>query len=211
MADCASVAVGLGRLGRLPGDRLGLGREGAALLVGDGFGEGDALLVGDGFGEGDALLVGDGVVLSVGDGVAVGVSEVVGDGSALGVALGTADGDEAAGEADGEGLGSADALAGRMRAAPAIRTPTTARAAVRAPTSIRPPKASYPDRQHEQGLNGCILLERRKQHHICSGQERARYRLLAPRPGILDICRACMKPQAAWMACSGWPRRGIAG
>ncbi|HTX82633.1 MAG TPA: hypothetical protein VME44_10665 [Streptosporangiaceae bacterium] len=98
------------------------------LLVADGFG--------DGFGDGVALLVADGV----GDGVPLGVAEGVGAGSALGEALGVADGDEAVAEADGEGLGSADALIGRMMAAPAVRTPTTARTAVRAPTSIRPPR-----------------------------------------------------------------------
>lgn len=117
------MAVGLGRFGRLPGDRPGLGRDGVALLVADGFGDGVALLVADGFG----------------DGVALGVAEGVGDGSALGDALGVADGDEAV-EADGEGLGSAHALTGRITAAPAARTPTTARTAVRAPISIRPPR-----------------------------------------------------------------------
>jgi hypothetical protein len=117
------VAVGLGRLGRLPGDRLGLGRDGVAVLVADGFGDGVAVLVADGFG----------------DGVVVGVAEGAGDGSALGVALGVADGDEAVAEADGDGLGAADALTGRMTAAPAARRPTTARTAVRAPTNIRPP------------------------------------------------------------------------
>jgi hypothetical protein len=93
-------------------------------------------LVADGLGDGVAVLVADGF----GDGVALGVAEGVGDGSALGEALGVADGDEAVAEADGDGLGSAHALTGRITAAPAVRTPTTARTAVRAPMSIRPPK-----------------------------------------------------------------------
>ena len=122
------MAVGRGRLGRLPGDRLGLGRDGLAVLVADGLGDGVAVLVADGFG----------------DGVAVGVAEEAGEGSALGVELGVADGDEAVAEADGEGLGSAIALTGRMTAAPAARRPTTARTAVRAPTSIRPPSLPTP-------------------------------------------------------------------
>jgi hypothetical protein len=92
-------------------------------------------LVADGFGDGVAVLVADGC----GDGVAVGVAEGVGDGSALGEALAVADGDEAGVEADGEELGSADALTGRTTAAPAASRPTTARTEVRAPTSIRPP------------------------------------------------------------------------
>jgi hypothetical protein len=202
------VAVGLGRLGRLPGD-------GTALFVADGFGFGLALFVADGFGFGLALLVadgfGDGVALPVADGVAVGVADGVGVGSAVGVAVGVADA-VAVGEADGEGLGAADALTGRMRAPPAVRTPTTVRTAVRAPTSIGRSKASYPDRQYEQGLNGPILLEPVKRGSDLPqplGVRVCRRRL--PGPGILDACRACMKPQAVWRAWSGWPGRGIAG
>jgi hypothetical protein len=103
-------------------------------------------LVADGFGDGVAVLVADGF----GDGVAVGVADGVGAGSALGETLGVADG-EAVTEADGEGLGSADALIGRMTAAPAVRTPTTARTAVRAPTSIRPPR--FPTRTDNTSNN----------------------------------------------------------
>ncbi len=30
-------------------------------------------------------------------------------------------------------------------------------------------------------------------------------------PGILEACTACMRPRAAWRACSAWPRPGTAG
>jgi hypothetical protein len=153
----AGVAVGLDRLGPLLGDRVGLVGDGAgllgdgvALLVADGVGDGVALLVADGVGDGVAVGVADGIS----DGVALGVPEGAGDGSALGVVLGLADGDGVVAEADSEGLGSSDALAGdepaRIAAPPAMITPRTARTAARAPTNIRPPRPGHPDIQSKQ-------------------------------------------------------------
>ena len=152
----AGVAVGLDPLGLLPGDRAGLvgdgaGRcgdraglvgDGVALLVADGVGEGIALVVADGVGDGVVVDVADGV----GDAVAVGVPDGAGDGSALGVVVEVADGvgDGVIAEADSEGLGTGDALAGAAAAAPAMMTPRTARTAVRAPTNISPPGAWRP-------------------------------------------------------------------
>lgn len=138
----AGAAVGLGRLGPVSGG-AGLVGRGVGLLDADGLGDGVALLVADGVGDGVVVGVADRDGDGVGDAVAVGVPDGEGDGSALGVALGPAVGDWAVGEADDEGLGSADALAGRMKA-PAMMTPRTARTAVRTPTNIRTPSARLP-------------------------------------------------------------------
>jgi hypothetical protein len=156
----AGVAVGLGRLGALPGDpvgsagdgagllgdRAGLVGDGVALPVADGVGDGVTLPVPDGVGDGVADAVADGAD----DGVAVGVPEGVGgvpegagDGSALGAAPGMPDGDGAVAGAEGEVLGPDDALAGAAAAAPAMMTPRTARTAVRAPTNIGPPAPGH--------------------------------------------------------------------
>ena len=162
----AGAAVGLCRLGTLPGDRAGLVGDGVALLVADGLGDGVTLRVGDGVG------VGVGEADGLGEVVAVAVPEGAGDGSVLGVALGTADGDGVDGDgavagADGEILGAGDAPAGddhaRAAAAAATRTPRTA---VRAPTNIRPPSAWLPGHSVEAMTKLHILLEHRRGHHM---------------------------------------------
>jgi hypothetical protein len=163
----AGVAVGLGRLGALPGDRVGVADDGAgllgdraglvgdgvALMVADGVGDGVTLTVPDGVGDGvaDAVADGTGDAVAVGDPEgAGGVPEGEGDGSALGAALGMPDGDGAVAGAEGEVLGPDDALAGAAAAAPAMMTPRTARTAVRAPTNIGPLSTWPPDIQRKQ-------------------------------------------------------------
>jgi hypothetical protein len=93
------VVAGAGELDGLRGDPV---------LVGDGV----ALRVADGEGDGVAVGVVEGVV----DGVVLGVEEGVGGGVVLGVPVGVADGEGAADEPDGDGLGAGDAVAGRTKA-----------------------------------------------------------------------------------------------
>jgi hypothetical protein len=75
-------------------------------------GAGVALRVADGVGVGVAVGVAEGVA----EGVAVGVDEGAGGGVVLGEPVGEADGEGAAVEPDGEGLGTGDAMAGSTRA-----------------------------------------------------------------------------------------------
>ena len=73
---------------------------------------GDDVAVGVAEGSGDDVAVGSADGEGSGDDVAVGVAEGSGDD----VVVGSADGEGSADEADGEGLGSGESSAGRMRA-----------------------------------------------------------------------------------------------